>query len=318
MTTAVADGRRRVSSRRRREIASGYGFLSPVLLGMLFWTFIPMAASLYYSFTDYNLPAPPQFTGVGNYVSLFKDPMFANSLKVTVIFAVVSVPLGLVVGLLIAVMLNQRVPGMRLFRTLIYLPAIIPVVASTVVFKDMLSSSNYGLINYILMRLHIVDQPIQFFTSPATALWSVIFMGLWGSGGSMLVWLAGLQSVPQDLYEASRVDGAGALARFFRITLPIISPTILFNAVLGIIGSLQVFVQSLVINSAAGGAGAASGAPLGALDFIDVYIYRNAFSYLSMGRGSAAAWVLFAIVLIVTLTFFRVSRRWVFYMGGDR
>ena len=303
---------RTASDNRRRETLAGYGFMLPVLLGMLIWTLIPMLLSLYYSFTRYNLPRNPEFIGIDNYKGLFTDPTFYNALKVTVIYAVVSVPVGLVVGLLIAVLLNQQVLGMRVFRTLIYLPAVIPVVASTVVFKDLMSPSNYGLINYVLMKIGIINTPIEFFTSPSTALWSVIFMSLWGAGGAMLVWLAGLQSVPNELYEASKVDGAGALRRFFSITLPIISPTILFNAVLGIIGSLQVFVQSLVITNGS------SGAPLGALDFVDVFIYRHSFGYLQMGYGSAAAWVLFVIVVIVTLLFFRSSRRWVFYMGGDR
>jgi multiple sugar transport system permease protein len=305
-------GGRQERNLRQREAWAGYGFMLPVILGLLVWTLIPMVISLYYSFTRYNLPKPAKFIGGGNYTTLFGDATFYNSLKVTVIFAVVSVPLGLIVGLLIAILLNQRIPGMRIFRTLIYLPAVIPLVASAVVFKDMMSPSNFGLINYVLMKLHFRSTPIEFFTNPSTALWSVIFMALWGSGGSMLVWLAGLQSVPDDLYEASRVDGAGALRRFFAITLPIISPTILFNSVLGIIGSLQVFVQSLVIS------GGTNGSPLGALDFIDVFIYRHSFATLQLGYGAAAAWVLFAIVLIVTLLFFRWSRRWVFYQGGDR
>lgn len=297
---------------RRREALAGYGFLTPVLLGLLLWTLVPMVTSFYYSFTRYDLPEAPEFIGTGNYVALFKDPTFYNSLEVTITFAVVSVPLGLLVGLMIAVLLNQRVPGMRVFRTLIYLPSVIPLIAGAVVFRDMLAPSEYGLVNFVLREVGLREQPVEFFTAPSTALGSVIFMGLWGAGGSMLVWLAGLQSVPEDLYDASRIDGAGALRRFFSITLPIISPTILFNAVLGIIGSLQVFVQSLVIS------GGATGAPLGALDFIDVFIYRHAFSFLQMGMGAAAAWVLFAIVLVVTLLFFRWSRHWVFYQGGER
>ncbi len=308
-TTNAIDQRQ---SPRRREALAGYGFMAPVIIGMLIWTAVPMVISLYYSFTRYNLPKKPKFIGADNYTTLFQDSTFYNSLKVTAIFAAVSVPLGLIVGLLIAVLLNQRIPGMRIFRTLIYLPAVIPLVASAVVFKDMLSPSNFGLVNYVLMKMHLRTTPIEFFTDPSTALASVIFMALWGSGGSMLVWLAGLQSVPDDLYEASRVDGAGSVRRFVSITLPIISPTILFNAVLGIIGSLQVFVQSLVIS------GGANGSPLGSLDFIDVFIYRHSFGTLQMGYGAAAAWVLFAIVLVVTLLFFRLSRRWVFYQGGDR
>lgn len=300
------------AQRRRRETLAGYGFISPVLIGMAIWTAIPMGLSLYYSFTRYNLPDTPEWVGTENYSGLIQDSRFWNALKVTLIFAVVQVPLSLLVGLMIAVLLNQRVRGMRVFRTLIYLPSIIPIIASTVVFRMMMSPSEFGVVNNVLMKLHIISEPIEFFTSPSTALMSVIFMGLWGAGGSMLIWLAGLQSVPADMYEAATVDGAGVFTRFFRITLPLVSPTILFNAVLGIIGSMQIFVQSFVLNQGTGGS---SGAPLGALDFVNVFIYRHAFSYFQMGYGAAAAWVLFVITLVFTLAFFRWSRRWVHYAG---
>lgn len=302
--------KRKRSRQRRREVIAGYGFVSPLILGMLLWTLIPMGASLYFSFTAYNLPAPPKWVGTANYTALFQNPAFYNSLKVTFLYAVIEVPLSLFVGLMIAVLLNQGIPGMRLFRTLIYLPAVIPIVGATVIFKDMLSPSKYGLFNSMLESAGIIHSPIQFFTSPSTALASVIFMGLWGSGGSMLIWLAGLQSVPNELYEATRVDGAGAWTRFWRVTIPMISPTILFNSVLAIILAMQIFVQSLILNSGD------TGAPLGSLDFLSVFTYRYAFGYLNMGYASAVAWILFVIILILTLAFFRASRKRVFYAGG--
>jgi multiple sugar transport system permease protein len=312
--------RRQASARRRRTTATGYAFISPVLLGLLLWTAIPMVLSFCYSFTRYDLPRRPRFNGVDNYRTLFSDSQFWNALRVTAIYAAVSVPLGLGAGLLIALLLNQRVPGMRIFRTLIYLPSVLPVLAGAVVFKAMLSPSQFGVVNYILMKIHLIDSPVRFFTSPGMALPSVILMSLWHAGGSMLIWLAALRSVPTEMVEAARVDGASAVTRFFRITLPMISPTILFNAVLGIIAAMQVFLQSLVINANSGAplSATANGSPLGALDFINVYIYRHAFVYLQMGLGSAGAWVLFVITLLVTLAFFRWSRRWVFYQAGGR
>lgn len=317
-TGATAPTQRMASSPKRKNNKAGYAFISPVLVGMALWTLLPMILSLVYSFTKYDLPRKPSFTGVGNYSSVLTDPQFYNSLKVTAIYAAISVPLSLLAGLLIAVLLNQRVPGMRLFRTLIYLPAIVPGMAAAVVFKVLLAPSQFGVVNTVLRDLHLRSTPVEFYTNPSTALGSVILLGLWGAGGSMLVWLAGLNSVPADLYEAAKVDGAGAITRFVKITLPVVSPTILFNAVLSIIAAMQIFLQSLFVSAGAGTANAANGSPLGALDFVNVYIYRHAFNFLQMGTGAAAAWLLFILTLAVTLGFFRWSRRWVFYAGGDQ
>ncbi|MEV0844790.1 sugar ABC transporter permease [Streptomyces sp. NPDC049954] len=305
----------RARRRRRADTRTGYAFISPVLLGLLLFTAIPLVLSFAYSFTRYDLPRGPEFTGLDNYGTLFSDPQFWNALRVTLLYAVISVPLQLAGGLFIALLLNQPVPGMRLFRTLIYLPAVLPPLAGVVVFKTLLAPNELGVVNSVLLKLHLVDAPVQFFTSPGTAMPSLLLLALWGAGGSMLIWLAGLRNVPKELIEASRVDGAGPVTRFFRITLPMISPTILFNAVLGLIGAMQVFLQSLIVNVKSN---PASGSPLGALDFLNVYIYRHTFGYLQMGLGSAAAWVLFALTLVLTLAFFRWSRRWVFYQGGER
>lgn len=297
--------------RSHNNTLAGYAFVSPLILGLLLWTMIPLGVSLFYSFTKYNLPDKPQWVGLQNYHDLLVSPAFHNAIVVTVIYAVVQVPLGLVVGLMIAVLLNQNIAGMRLFRTLIYLPAVLPPVGSVIVFKDLMSPSEYGVVNSVLLRLHLIDKPLQFLASPSTALLSLVVIGMWGAGGSMLVWLAALQSVPTDVQEAARVDGAGPVTRFFRITLPLVSPAILFNLVLGLIGAMQIFTQAVVVS------GAASGAPLGSLDFLNVFIYRQAYTDFRMGYASAAAWLLFLMTLAVTLVFFRWSRRWVFYAGDQ-
>lgn len=293
-------------SPKMRETLAGYSFIMPVILGLVLFTALPMILSLYYSFTKYDILSPPKFIGVSNYTKLLTSPVFLNSLKVTAIYAVVSVPVGLALGLGIAVLLNQKVYGMRVFRTLIYLPAVIPAVAGAELWKEMYSPSSYGVINTILMKADILSKPFPFLTHPRTALISVIIISLWGAGGGMIIWLAGLQSVPAQLYEAAMIDGASPWRRFWRITMPMLTPTILFNLVLGIIGALQIFVTAFII-------GGYSGAPLGALDFVTVFIYRYGFQYFEMGYASAAAWVLFIIILLVVLALFRFSRNRVIY-----
>jgi len=283
-------------------------FILPVVLGLVVWTFGPMILSLYYSLTKYDMLSPPAFVGTQNYANLFQDPSFLNSIEVTLIYTVVSVPLGLICGLGLALLLNQKVPGMRIFRTIFYLPVIVPAIASSELWLDMFSPNQYGIVNTILMNLHIINQPYAFFTEPSTALISLIYMSLWGMGGGMLIWLAGLQSVPLELYEAAKVDGAGRARQFFRITLPLLTPTIFFNMVTGMIGTLQIFVQSLVL-------GGVDGNPLGALDFISLFIYRHAFSYFQMGFASAAGWVLFLFIMLLTILVFWSSRKWVYYEG---
>jgi multiple sugar transport system permease protein len=291
---------------RARDTLAGYGFIMPVILGLILFTALPMILSLYYSFTRYDILSSPKFVGTSNYRTLLTSPTFLNSLKVTALYAVISVPLTMALGLAIAVLLNQRVPGMRVFRTLIYLPAVIPAVAAAELWKQMYSPSSYGVINTILLHIGVISKPFPFLSHPQTALASIILISLWGAGGGMIIWLAGLQSVPQQLYEAATVDGANAWWKFWRITLPMLTPTILFNLVLGIIAALQIFVTAFVI-------GGTDGAPLGALDFVTVFIYRHGFTYFEMGYASAAAWVLFVIILVIVLGLFRFSRSRVIY-----
>ena len=294
-----------------RTDMTGYFFTSPVILGILIWTLLPMVLSLFYAFTKYDVLMPPKFIGINNFIHLLTDSTFLKATEVTVVYTIIQVPLGLLVGLALAVLLNQHILGMRLFRTLFYLPAVIPIVASTELWTTIFSASQYGIANSLLMGLHLIKKPFPFFTEPSTAMFSLILMSLWGAGGGMLIWLAGLRSVPGELYEAANIDGASSWQRLIKITLPLLTPTIFFNLIMGMIGALQTFTQNIVI-------GGSDGSPLGSLDFINVFIYRNAFLNFKMGYASAAAWILFAFVLLLTILLFSTSSRWVYYEGGGR
>lgn len=304
--------RRRLSRQQRRALKEGYLFITPVLLGLVIWVFGPMLLSLYYSFTSYNVLQPPKWIGLANYRALANDSEFIHSFKITLLYAVVSVPGSLLIGLLIALMLNRPGKAMRFYRTIFYIPAVIPIVAGAELWMTMLAGSKYGVVNNILLHAGWLSQPFQFFNSPSTAFWSLLILVFWGSaGGSMIIWLAALQNIPKELIEASQIDGAGALRRFRSVVVPLITPTIFFNLVLGMIAALQTFSTNYVL-------GGDSGAPLGALDFANIFIYREAFGNFEMGYASAAAWVMFAVTLVLTLLVFRTSRRWVFYLGSSR
>lgn len=297
---------------QRRQNREGYLFIAPVLLGLLFWVLGPMLLSLYYSFTKYNVLQRPKFIGVANYRALLSNPTFLHSFKITLIYAGISVPGSLLIGLVIALLLHTGGRSVRFYRTIFYIPAVIPIVAGTELWTTLLAASPYGVVNYVLLHLGFISKPFEFFSSPNTALLSLLIMTFWGSaGGSMIIWLAALQSVPSDLIEAARIDGAGAIRRFGAIVLPLITPTIFFNLVLGLIGALQTFATNFVI-------GGDAGSPLGSLDFVNIFIYRHAFGDFQMGYASAAAWLMFVVVLALTLLVFRTSRRWVFYMGTSR
>lgn len=304
--------RRRLSRDERRRLREGYLFITPVLLGLVIWVFGPMLLSLFYSFTAYNVLQPPKWVGLANYQSLLNNQTFLHSFSITIIYAAISVPVSLALGLAIAVLLNRPGKSVRFYRTIFYIPSVIPIVAGTELWTTMLAASRYGVVNYILLRLGLISHPFPFFNSPNTAMFSLLLMVFWGSaGGSMIIWLAALQSVPSDLLEAARVDGAGVLRRFWSVVTPLITPTIFFNLVLGMIAALQTFATNYVI-------GGDTGSPLGSLDFVNIFIYREAFGNFNMGYASAAAWLMFLVILVLTLLIFRTSRRWVFYVGGDR
>jgi len=306
--TALARGQRKTGlSAITREKIDGYLFITPWILGFLFFTIGPMLASFYFSFTDYSLLEPSKWVGLKNYRELFtEDPKFGISLSVTFRYSIASVPLGMVLALLVALLLNQKVPGMRFYRTAFYLPSLLGGVALTLIWMWIFSPA-YGLLNTFLKLLGL-EGPL-WFQSERWALPGLIIMSLWGIGGRMIIFLAGLQNIPGHLYEAAEMDGAGVMRQFWHVTIPMLTPTIFFNLVIGIIGSLQTFAQAFI---------ATGGGPNNATLFYALYLYTNAFEFFEMGYASALAWILFAIILVLTLLVIRSSPMWVFYEGTLR
>jgi multiple sugar transport system permease protein len=286
----------------RKEEREFYLFTSPWVIGFFLFVLVPMVASILISFTQWDIITPPKWVGIDNYEEMFaRDPLFWKSLRVTLIFTFVLVPLQLILSLLVAVLLNQRVKGLSWFRTIFYLPTVLPIVASSMLWLWILNPS--GLLNFFIRLFGIPGQ--DWLTSEALALPSIILMSLWGSFGvSMIIFLAGLQGVPASLYESAEIDGAGSVRKFFSITLPMISPVIFFNFVMGVIGTFQVFTQGYLLTD---------GRPNNSTLFYVLYLYRNAFEFLHMGYASAMAWVLFLIIMGATLLILRTSSLWVYY-----
>jgi multiple sugar transport system permease protein len=307
-TTAVPVYRG-MSRARRRHIIEGYLYLTPFLLGFVIFTAGPMIASLVLSFASYNLISPPTFIGLGNYVEAFTvDQQFWPSLGRTFLYAGISVPLGIIGSLAVALLLNVKVKGTSFFRTLFFMPSLVPIVASTVLWVWLLQP-DWGLVNLALWEVTGIQGP-RWFQSPDWAMISLISLALWTSigGTRMIIFLAGLQGVPADLYDAASIDGAGAWARFRHVTLPMITPTVFLNLVLGIIASLQVFTSAFV---------ATGGGPAFATWFYALHIYKSAFNYFSMGYASALAWMFLIVILFFTWVQFKLARRWVYYAAGD-
>lgn len=298
---------RRWSPAVRRDLTNGILFISPWLVGLLAFTLYPLLASLYYSFTDYNVLEPANLVGLSNYRDLLSaDPLFWTAVKNTLIFAAMSLPVNIVVSVGLALLLNLKVRGMSLYRTLFYLPSIFPAVVTALLFR-WIFNPQFGLINALFNQVGLPT--LGWLNDPAWSKPSLLLIGLWGIGGSMVIYLAALQDVPLHLYEAAELDGAGALAKTFYITLPMITPAIFFNLVLGTIDVFQSFTFVYVLTDGQGG-------PLDSLLFYGLLLYRNAFSYLQMGYASAMAWLLTILVLVITLVIFRSSGRWVYY-GGE-
>lgn len=303
---------RHPSSKARRSLPLSaqrerlfYALVTPWILGFLAFVLGPMVYSAYLSLTKWNLLNPPQFIGLGNYRQLMADPLFWQSLKVTTIYALTSVPLGLAFALFLAILLNQKVRALSIFRTILYLPSVISGVSISVVFLWFFNP-DFGIVNAILHCMGVSGP--KWIESPAWALPTLILMSLWSVGGSMIIFLAGLQNIPPDLLEAGSMDGAGMWRRFWAITIPMLTPTILFNLILSIIGQFQVFTQAYVMTN---------GGPLNSTMFYVYYLFENAFQYLNMGYAAAMAWILFVIVLFLTVLVFSTSGKWVFYQGGD-
>ncbi len=294
-------------SLRRRESLWGYVFISPWIIGFIVFTAGPMLASMILSLTHYNIAEPPTFVGLTNYVKLFtQDQKFWHALRVTMTFAFVAIPLNLAFGFIVAYLLNMKVPGVAFWRTIYYLPSVMPGVATALLW-GLLFNPRVGVLNWILSLVGIKGP--GWLASPQWALPALILMSLWGVGGGMIIYLAGLQGIPTSLYEAAQIDGANRLQQLLKITLPLMSPVIFYNLVTGIIGTFQYFTDAYVLTG---------GGPVDATLFYNLYLYKQAFTYRNMGYASALAWVLFLIVLAFTLLVFRSSDLWVYYEGEMR
>ena len=299
--------RRRRSRRALRETLEGYLFILPWIIGFLVLTLGPMIASLFFSFTQYSIIRPPRFNGLENYIRAFsgKDRLFYSSLARTARFALYYVPVGVVISLILAIALNHKLRGTTVYRTLFFLPSLTPAAASTLLWSWLLNPE-VGPVNYLLYRIGI--DPPRWLASPDWALPTIVMIAIWGTAGGsrMIIFLAGLQGVPDELYDAASIDGANAWHRFQHVTLPMISPVIFFNLILGAIGAFRVFTFAFM---------ATGGGPAYATWFYMLHLYNTAFRSLYMGYASALAWVLFVIVLAFTVVQFYLSGRWVFYSG---
>ena len=300
---ATSGNRARPYRLRRRETSAAYGFLLPNLIGFVVFTFLPVLAALVISFTNWDLLTPPAWAGLGNYRQLATDPLFRQVLRNTALYVLGTVPLQMALALAVALALNQRIPGQLFFRTAYFMPVVASTVAVALVWR-WIFNYDFGLLNSFLYMIGIQDPP-NWLGSTRWALVSVIIMSVWQQVGySMVLFLAGLQGVPQQLYEAAKIDGAGPWARFLFITLPMLSATTFFVLVIGVINSFQVFDQAFIMTQ---------GGPANATNTIVYNIYQNAFQFFKMGYASAMAWVLFAIIFVVTLVQFRLQGRWVNY-----
>lgn len=278
----------------------------PALVGFVLLVLGPMVASLYLSFTKYNVVDPPQWIGAQNYLYLIKDdPAFWPSVRVTLIYAAVQIPLSQAIALGIALLLNNRVRALGLYRTIFYLPSLLPATASVVIWL-WIFHPNYGLLNQALAQAGIPGP--AWLNSTTWALPSLIIMTLWSFGGPMIIFLAGLQGVPRGLYEAAEIDGANAWQRFRHVTLPMISPMLFFNLVMGVIGAMKVFDQAYVFGAAMD---KVPGGPARATLFYVLHLFQTAFNYFHMGLASAMAWLLFLVIALLTWLNFRLGRKWV-------
>jgi multiple sugar transport system permease protein len=298
-----------MSRARRRHVVEAYLYMGPWLIGYLALTFVPVLFSLYYSFTTYDVISPEKWVGLRNYVEAFtSDDQFWPSLGKTAYYAGVTVPVGVVGSLLLAVLLNVKVRGTSIFRTFFFIPSLVPIVASTVLWFWLLQP-DWGPVNRLLYQAFGFVPP-RWFQDPTWTIPALISLALWASVGGtrMIIFLAGLQGVSEELYDAAKVDGAGNWARFRHITLPMLTPTIFFNLVLGIIGALQVFTPALV---------ATEGGPAYATWFYALHIYKQAFGYFNMGYASALAWLFAVLIIGLTGVQMRLARSWVYYAAEN-
>jgi len=302
MSNSFVQTWREMNVAKRQEAVAGYLFISPWIIGFVVFIAGPMLASFVISFTRWNIVSDPQWVGLANYERIFTaDKDFVQALLVTFRYAVIFLPIFTIVGLAMAMALNVKIKGVGIFRTLLYLPYVAPGIAATLVWVWVLNS-RFGLLNTILAWVGI-EGP-NWFGDPKSALYGIMMIGLWGVGGSAVIYLAGLQNIPEHLYEAAVVDGANEWQKFRHVTIPMLSPTIFYQLIIGLIGVFQTFTSSFV---------ATGGGPLKSTFFYMLYIYNKAWESLRMGYASALAWILFVIILLITLLIFRSSPMWVHY-----
>ena len=308
MSQAKAAAKRPVSNMTRRQNRYGYGFIMLWLIGLFVFTLIPMLFSLFLSFCKWDVVtglSTIQFIGLENFQKIFDDSKFYKALEVTFKFCLISIPFYQIASLLVAMLLNMRIKFMRTFRLIFFLPSIIPTIASSMIWTQILGKD--GLINQGLALIGI--QGPAWLNTPSTALYGLILMGVWGIGNTIIIYLSGLQGVGEELYEASSIDGANSFQRFFKITLPMISPTIFFNVVMAVISSFQYFTQAFVMTE---------GGPLNSTLFYNLYLYTKAYKELKMGYAAALAWIMFIIILFFTLLVIKSSSFWVYYQNDDQ
>ena len=289
---------------RIRQDLRGLAFISPWLIGFVVFTAIPVVVSFYCSLCDYTLLQPPLFKGLDNYRALGADPLFWKVLRNTANYAVVALPLGMVVAIAIAMLLNSKIRGVSIYRTIVFLPSLVPAVAGGMLWL-WLFNAKLGLINAFL-RIIGIDNPPAWLSEAPWAMNALIIMSVWGVGNSVVIYLAGLQDVPRELYEAADIDGASAIDKIFHVTLPGISPVIFFNLIMGIIGTLQSYATPAIVT----GQG-----PNRTTYLYTMYLYDNAFMFVKMGYASAMGWVMLVIVLVLTGLAAWSSKHWVHYQG---
>ncbi len=298
----MTDLHKHLRGERLREAVTGYVFILPWVLGFTVFFAGPIIASFVLSFTQWSIVDTPQWIGMANYRRIFtRDPDFYQALKVTLKYSTVYLPLEIILGITMALVMNIKARGIGLYRTLLYLPYVVPAVAAVIVWIWVLSPY-FGLLNYLLAKVGIHGP--DWFGNPRYALWGIVMISLWTVGGSAVIYLAGLQNIPPQLYEAAEIDGASGWQQFWHITLPMLSPTIFFKLVLGLIGTFQTFTSAFV---------ATRGGPMKSTLFYMLYIYNKGFVSLQMGYAAALSWILTLIILIITVLVFKSSPYWVHY-----
>jgi multiple sugar transport system permease protein len=294
-------------ARIRTRNLTGYAFIAPWLVGFFAFTLLPMAASLYFAFTDYDILTPPRWIGGANFRRMFlEDPRYLQAVKVTFFYVAVAVPLRLAFALAVAMLLNTYRRGVSLYRAAYYAPSVVAgSVAVAVMWRQVFGTE--GVVNAALALLGL--PPMRWLGDPDVAIWTLVTLAVWQFGSPMLIFLAGLRQIPSELYEAAAIDGAGRWGRFFRITLPLLSPVTFFNVVMQTITGFMVFTQAFIVTG---------GGPMDTTLFYALYLYRRAFESFEMGYASAMAWVLLLVVAFFTAVLFQSSGRWVFYETKER